>query len=174
MYYLSMSVAHHCIEKRFRFENIRIYCIKHDDKCPSRWCCFYQIQSWSRCTKLNFIHIDLDIIRTSNLLKVNAYEIYHKIWNLFSFSHFKGISLCIINIKDCVKIIDLLQNYSLHFNHIFLVHLDVTCWQNMIEYNYQVIAHFVHKNTYSIFWILRCIHVYKWTKLKYRISDMIS
>ena len=105
----------------------------------------------------NFIHIDLDIIRTSNLLKVNAYEIYHKIWNLFSFSHFKGISLCIINIKDCVKIIDLLQNYSLHFNHIFLVHLDVTCWQNMIEYNYQVIAHFVHKNTYSIFWILRCI-----------------
>ena len=104
----------------------------------------------------NFIHIDLDIIRTSNLLKVNAYEIYHKIWNLFSFSHLKGISLCIINIKDCVKIIDLLQNYSLHFNHIFLVHLDVTCWQNMIEYYHQVIAHPVHINTYSIFWILRC------------------
>ena len=96
----------------------------------------------------NYIHIDLDIIRTSNLLKVNAYEIYHKIWNLFSFSHFKGISLCIINIKDCVKIIDLLQNYSLHFNHIFLVHLDVTCWQNMIKYCHQVIAHLVHKNTY--------------------------
>ena len=35
-YYSSISFVHHCIGKWFLFETIWIYCIKHDDKCPSR------------------------------------------------------------------------------------------------------------------------------------------